>query len=380
MRVVIIGNGVAATSAATTIRQFDTESSITMVSDEDAPFYSRPRLIEYLAGKTGFEKIIIHDRPWYEKNGIELVTGANVHSVQPKQREILGSFGALRYDRLLVASGASPTLPDFFAPGLDNVFTLRTKLDADTIITAAAKASDATVIGGGLLGIETANALAERGLTSTIVEFFDRLLPRQLDTEAATILQAMLEAKGLRILLGKKTKSLSSLGDRIEAKFADETGLAADMAVISAGVQPNIVFLRGTGIELRRGIIVDERMQTSLPSIFAAGDCAEYRGTLYGIWPAAKEQGEVAGAAIAGQEVSYSGSLMSARLKVAGIDVASIGDIAVNPQTREESWREAAAFKKLFYENGRLRGAILIGAAVSEQVRLQKEMALPALH
>ena len=378
MRFVMIGNGVAATTAAVAIRQFDTESSITVVSDEAEPFYSRPRLIEYLAGRASFEKIMIRDASWYEKSGIALVRGAKVDSVYPARHEIAGSFGVMGYDALLIASGASPALPAFYRPGLERVYTLRTKADADTIIAAAARAGSATVIGGGLLGIEIANALAERGLAPAVVEYFDRLLPKQLDAEAAAILQSMLEAKGLRILLGKTTVSMASSGDNIEARFADGTALASDIAVISAGIQPNIAFLRDSGLALGRGIIVDERMRTSVPDIFAAGDCAEFQGRLYGIWPAAKEQGEVAGNAMIGQNAVYRGTLMSARLKVAGIDLASLGDIAQSSTTRVESSRDGASFRKLFFENDRLRGAILIGAAVADQFRLQKEMTLPA--
>jgi len=379
MRIVMIGNGVAATTAAATIRRYDTESSVTMLSDESTPFYSRPRLIEYLAGTANFEKIVIRDSAWYEKNNIALLRGAKVDRVDSAHREVAGNFGTIAYDALLIASGAAPALPAFFVPGLEDVFTLRTKSDADAIIAEAARVGSATVIGGGLLGIETANALAARGLAPTVVEYFDRLLPKQLDAEAAAILQSMLEAKGLRILLGKTTISIARESGGVAARFADGSSLSGGMAVVSAGVRPNIAFLRDSGLALGRGIIVDKRMRTSVPDIYAAGDCAEFQGRLYGIWPAAKEQGEVAGMSIAGQASEYRGSLMSARLKVAGIDVASMGDIALSPKTRVESSRDGTSFRKLFYEGDLLKGAILIGAAVADQFRLQREMGLPDL-
>ncbi len=380
MRIVIIGNGVAATTAAATIRHYDTESSLTMLSDEGTPFYSRPRLIEYLAGTASFEKIVIRDSAWYEKNKITLLRDAKVDRVNPARHEVIGNFGTITYDALLIASGAAPALPAFFVPGLEGVFTLRTKSDADAIIAEAARVKSAIVIGGGLLGIETANALAGRGLVPTVVEYFDRLLPRQLDAEAAAILQSMLEAKGLRILLGKTTISIARESGEVAVRFADGSSLSAGMAIVSAGVRPTTAFLRKAGIVLGKGIIVDERMHTSAPDIFAAGDCAEFKGILYGIWTAAKEQGEVAGRAITGQTVEYRGSLMSARLKVAGIEVASMGDIALTANTRVESARDDSSFKKLFFENNRLKGAILIGVAVADQFKLQREMELPTPH
>ncbi len=379
MRIVMIGNGIAAISAAATIRKFDTESSLTMVSDENTPFYSRPRLIEYLAGKSSFEKIVIHGPEWFARQGIEVLMGTGVDAIHPERSEITGSFGTMRYDALLIASGASPSLPAFCTPGLEQVYTLRTKADADAIISAAAHAGTAMVVGGGLLGIETAYALAERGLTPTIVEYFDRLLPKQLDAEAAAMLQSMLEAKGMQILLGRSTSSLARNGANVIAHFKDGSNLEADIAIVSTGVRPNVGFLGNSGIAVNRGIVVDERMRTNVPGVFAAGDCAEFGSTLYGIWPAAKEQGEIAGAIIAGQNAVYKGSIMSARLKVAGIDVASMGNIALTANMRVESHRDEAGFAKLFFEGDRLRGAILIGAAVRDQIKLQGEMELPAL-
>jgi len=378
MKIVIIGNGVAATSAAVSIREYDRESSITMLSDERAPFYSRPRLMEYLAGKAAFEKIVIRDEAWYEKNGIALLRGARVDSVDPARCEVTGSFGLLNYDCLLIASGASAALPSFYGSQLERVFTLRTKEDADSIAAAAARSRSSAIIGGGLLGIETAYALAERGLEPTVIEVFDRLLPRQLDDESARILQDMLAHKGLRFLLAKQTASLSNDSGRGKILFKAGAVLSSDMVVISAGIRPNISFLKNSQIEVGRGILVDAHLRTSIPNIYAAGDCAEFEGKIYGIWPTAKEQGELAGKAIAGQKVAYRGSLMTTKLKVADIDMASVGDITAGPQARAESRRDGASFKKLFYENGTLKGAILIGDT-KEYFNIQKEIAQGAL-
>ncbi|SLM11582.1 FAD-dependent pyridine nucleotide-disulphide oxidoreductase [uncultured spirochete] len=377
MKIVIIGNGIAATSAATKIREFDASCEITMLSDENTPFYSRPRLLDYLAGKVSFEQITIKSEQWYNKLNIELVSGAKVFSITPQENKIITSKGDISYDALLVASGASAATPPFFRPDLKNVFRLRTKEDADRIIAAAQHVRTAAIIGGGLLGIETGFALTSRGLTTTVIEIADRLLPKQLDAESSLLLKASLEEKGLRFLTGKQAAALDADREGLCITCTDATVLRADIIVVSAGIRPNVGFLEGSGVNVGRGIIVDEKLRTNIGNIYAAGDCAEFRSTLYGIWPAAKEQGEIAGAIIAGQDAVYNGSIMSAKLKVVGIEVASIGDIAVGLGTRTESQREGSSFRKLFYENGRLKGAILIGDT-SDYFKLQKEIALPA--
>lgn len=377
MKIVIIGNGIAATSAATKIREFDASCEITMLSDENTPFYSRPRLLDYLAGKVSFEQITIKSEQWYNKLNIELVSGAKVFSITPQENKIITSKGDISYDALLVASGASAATPPFFRPDLKNVFRLRTKEDADRIIAAAQHVRTAAIIGGGLLGIETGFALTSRGLTTTVIEIADRLLPKQLDAESSLLLKASLEEKGLRFLTGKQAAALDADREGLCITCTDATVLRADIIVVSAGIRPNVGFLEGSGVNVGRGIIVDEKLRTNIGNIYAAGDCAEFRSTLYGIWPAAKEQGEIAGAIIAGQDAVYNGSIMSAKLKVVGIEVASIGDIAVGLGTRTESQREGSSFRKLFYENGRLKGGILIGDT-SDYFKLQKEIALPA--
>lgn len=223
------------------------------------------------------------------------------------------------------------------------------------------------------MGIETAYALAERGLEPTVVEVFDRLLPKQLDDESAHMLQGMLVRRGLRFLLAMQTVSISNEFGKVWLQFQDTTALRVDMAIISAGIRPNIAFLKNSQIDVGRGIRVDTCLQTTIPTIYAAGDCAEFEGRTYGIWPVAKEQGEIAGKALLGQDVKYYGSLMSTRLKVADIELASVGDIAAGPHTKTESQFDGEAFQKRFYENGRLKGAILIGKT-KEYFSLQKEI------
>lgn len=373
MRIVIIGNGIAATSAAAKIREYDKVSSITMLSDEDTTFYSRPRLIEYLAGKVSFEHIVIRNQQWYDKLDIDLQAGIKVLSVVPEKNQIVTSKGIRMYDLLLIASGASAYVPSFSGQNIKNTFVLRTKEHADQIIEAIKNAHAAAIIGGGLLGIETGSALVSRGLAATIIETADRLLPRQLDAESSLLLKKLLEGQGLNFLTNIQTVSLETTKEGLRINFANHPSFTTDIVIISAGVRPNIGFLEGSGVATNKGIIVDSTLRTNIDNIYAAGDCAEFKGLLYGIWPAAKEQGDIAGMGMVGKPAVYQGSIMSAKLKVAGIEVASIGNITQGPGTRVESMYQGYSFKKLFYENGALKGVILIGDT-SDYFKLQKEI------
>jgi len=377
MQIVIIGNGIAAVSAASKIREADKECGITMISDEGYAFYSRPRLIEYLSGKASFEQIIIKKEQWYKDNGIKLLTDSKVTSVNTLEKRVSGDFGEISYDSLIIASGAASFVPPFPGHDAKGVFALRTKEDADDIISMAVGVKSAAVIGGGLLGLETAFALIARGLKVTVIEFFDRLLPRQLDSEAAGLLQKALELKGIRFLLSKQTDKVTEEFNGLKIDFKDGASEKACMIVVSAGVRPNVSFLKDTGIEVNKGIKVNGMMKTNAEGVYAAGDCAEVNGALYGIWPAAKEQGEAAGAAITGAAVNYAGTVMSAKLKVVGIEVASAGDINITEKTESKSKTDGETFKKIFSENGIIKGGILMGNT-ADYMKLQKLIASKA--
>ncbi len=374
MHTVIIGNGIAAVSAASKIREADKDCGITMISDEGYTFYSRPRLIEYLSGKAGFEQIIIKKEQWYKDNSIKLLTDSKVTAVNTSEKQVSGDFGKISYDKLIIAAGASSFIPPFPGHDLKGVFALRTKEDADEIISAALGVKSAAVIGGGLLGIETAFALTARGLKVTVIEFFERLLPRQLDFEAAGLLQKFLEQKGINFLLSKQTDSVYGDFNGLKINFKDGGSEKACIIVVSAGVRPNVSFLKDSGLEINKGIKVNGKMETNIEDVYAAGDCAEFNGALYGIWPAAKEQGEAAGAAVTGAYVNYTGTVMSTKLKVAGIEVASAGDINIKDNTETKAKTDGAAFKKIFCENGIIKGGILIGNT-SDYMKLQKLLA-----
>ncbi len=361
MKYIIVGNGVAGMAAAEAIRERDAAGQIHIYTEENYCHYSRPRVIEYLAGSATSEKIVIRGPEYYKKLDIQLFRGVTVESIDPAARTVTTRAGADSYDKLVLASGATSFLPPVEGCRSGCVFTLRTIADADRILARCAPGKRALVIGGGLLGIETAASLAKRGLSVSVVEVFDRLLPRQLDADGAALLRAMLERQGFSFLLPKKTATIRPSGEGAEVLFDDGSSVGADLVIFSAGVRSDTRLAAAAGIACDRGILVDGHMETSAPGVYAAGDAAQFSGVVYGLWVPSKEQGSFAGRNAAGEPALYSGSQVSAKLKVSGIDLASLGAIGEGPGVAVSTRRGENSFRRLFLSGGKLVGAILIG-------------------
>jgi nitrite reductase (NADH) large subunit len=380
MRYIIIGNGAAGMAAAEAIRDRDAAGEIIIYTDEDRFHYSRPRIVEYLGGTLSADQLTIRNGDYYERKRINLVKPAVVEAIDPSGRKIsLRGGDTDSFDRLVIASGASSFLPPIEGADLESVFTLRTIDDAEAILARCAGKKRAAIVGGGLLGIETAASLSKQGMATTVVEIFHRLLPRQLDAEGGAILQSMLEAKGIRFILGKATAGISPAasgvdGDGDRLRFGDGSTLEIDIVVFSAGIRPNIELARKAGILCDKGVVVDEHMETSVPGIYAAGDVAQSGGRVYGLWLPSREQGICAGKNAAGECTTYPGSLVSSTLKVSGIELASIGSIEAGEGGAVTTRRGAGSFKRLFMKDGHLVGAILLGD-VSASRSLQKLLA-----
>ncbi|MGA2506249.1 MAG: FAD-dependent oxidoreductase [Chitinispirillaceae bacterium] len=374
MRVVIIGNGIAGVSAAETIRAADKNSEIVMVSDERYPFYARPRLIDLLSGKASIEQIIIHAQNWYDKNTIRLELSSSVTAIEIASRKVIAASGKeFSYDKLIVAAGASCLMPPVLEIGADTILTLRTINDAEKIKGVALKGGKAVVVGGGLLGIEVANSLLMLGVKVQVLEVFDRLLPRQLDDESSVIIQKVFEKKGMTFLIGRTIRSVERKNGGLRITCSDGKETTADFMVVSAGIQPNLSVIAGTCIKRNRGIVVDDCMRTTVQDIYACGDVAEHQRVINGLWQPCREQGITCGSHILGREVSYKGTVSSIRLKVAGLELASIGEIESRNGIREvvEKDQDAGFFKKYFIRDKKLVGAVLIGN-VKEAITLQR--------
>jgi nitrite reductase (NADH) large subunit len=365
MNVIIIGNGLAGTMAAKTLRELDSAVDIHIFAEEKYPYYPRPNLIEYLAGRLPYERIFAFTDEWQVRQKIDVHLGEPVRKILPESREIELDRGRReKYDALLVATGSSSFIPPIKGSDKRGVFTLRTLDDALAILEYMKSHSRVAIIGGGLLGLEIARAVKSRGAEVEVLEFFDRLLPLHLDAYGATLLKDQIENLGIRVSLGTVTQEIlgqeevSGLGLKGGAK------IGADMVIIAAGVKPNLALVREVGLTLDRGVVVDDRLQTTHSQIFAAGDVIQHQGQFYGIIPASFEQARTAAYNILGQEKKYEGTIPSNTLKVVGLYVTSVG--MTNPESAgfkevRKFKKEEGIYKKIVLQDGALVGAIWMG-------------------
>jgi nitrite reductase (NADH) large subunit len=372
MRIVIIGNNIAGTTTAKALRDADREVEIDIFTEEPVPYYARPKLIDFVAGTVGESGIQFHPAEWYEKNALKLHLSSRVDKVDVAGRKVLVGDDWHTYDKLVMANGSKAFLPPFKGLPKANAFTLRTLEDAKRIREAAAGARRAVVIGGGLLGLETARALASGfpGLDITILEYAEHLLMRQLDHEGAEILQDWVAGAGTKVVTKAETEELLGEGDVATAvRLKDGRTLDCDMVVVSAGARSDLRLAKEAGLEVNRGVTVDGSLRTSSEDIYAVGDVAEFEGKVWGMIPPALEQARVAAKKALGIDCpDYTGTVPSNTLKVMGMDLTSIGTVRSEHETPEEGFEEIRAvtpdrkvYKKFVLRDGVMIGAVLLG-------------------
>ena len=363
--IIIIGNGVAGDSAASVISRSEEEFDVHIFTREQYPFYQRTRLGDVLSGKSSPEDIILHDTQWYSDREINLHLETTITEIDPEKKLVKTKSGdQFSYGKLLLAPGAKPLLPPIKSLNKGNVFSLRTMKDVQKIKSRLPKVEKAVVIGGGLLGLESAYSLNQRGIDVTVVEALPYIMGKQLDSAGSKYVQSRLEETGINFELDAKVRELTGKESITSAVLDTGKKVKTDLTIISAGVSPRTKLASGAGLETKRGIIVDKHLQTSQPEIFAAGDAIEQNGQCYGIWPPALEQGKIAGNNLIGKEKEYDGSLSYFKLKVASIDMISAGareeekaaEILVNEEEKNQT------YKKFFLNDSKeLVGAILVG-------------------
>ena len=375
-KIIIIGNGVAGATAAEVIRKKNKDVSISVYSDEPYPFYSRIKLPHFLGDEIKQEDTYIYNADWYKGNGIEFYPGTKIKKIEPDRKYIITEKEEkVEYDKLLLATGSTNFVPPIKGREKKGFFTLRTIRDVLSIKEYSLKNRNAIMIGGGLLGLEAARGLKVRGLDVTVVEFFPRLLPRQLDEKGAKVLRKLIEKVGIEIVLNAQSDEVLGEDKVAGLKLKDGRNVDCNLIIISAGITPRIELAKEAGIAVNKGIIVNERLETNIKGIYTAGDCAEFQGRIYGLWTASTEQGTIAGNNIAGVDIVYSGTTPSTTLKIVGIDLTSIG--VVNPPSptsplegegKGEGYRELIRedgsddiYKKLVIKDGKIVGAILLG-------------------
>jgi nitrite reductase (NADH) large subunit len=340
---------------------------ITVLSEEPYYNYNRILLSSVLAGERSVDDIYINSREWYEKNGITLCLGTKAAEVDAKKKTVTTADGIVyEYDLLLLATGSNPFIPPMEGLNKEGVFTFRNMADTNGILEFCQTSKKAAVIGGGLLGLEAANGISKQGVPVTVIHIMDRLMDVQLDAVGGEFLKKEIEKIGIEVLLNKSTAKLMGNG-RVEGLlFKDGSIIEADMVVIACGIRPNVELAKKAGLKVNRGIVVNDFMETSDPSIFAIGECVEHREKVYGLVAPLYDQGKVLAATITGHKgAEYQGSTLATKLKVAGIELFSAGDFR-DGEGKERIVYEDHAFgvyKKLVVQNEKVVGSILIGDA-----------------
>ncbi|WP_193452328.1 nitrite reductase large subunit NirB [Pseudomonas nitroreducens] len=368
LKLVLIGNGMAGVRTLEELLKIAPALyDITVFGAEPHPNYNRILLSPVLAGEQAFEDIVLNDLNWYSENGIRLLLNRKVTRIDRHRRKVYAEDGTeAEYDRLLIATGSNPFILPVPGSRLQGVIGYRDIADTQTMIDTAASHSHAVVIGGGLLGLEAANGLKQRGMDVTVVHLADWLLERQLDRTAGKLLQEALESRGIHFRLNTHTEELIDDGSgRVCAiRFKDGEVIAADLVVMAAGIRPNTELAEKTGLPCNRGILVNDTLQTYDPRIYALGECASHRGIAYGLVAPLFEQAKVCANHLAMLGFArYQGSVTSTKLKVTGIDLFSAGEFMGGEGTETITLSDpiGGVYKKLVIKDDVLVGACLYG-------------------
>lgn len=363
---VILGNGAAGLNAAKAIRERDKTGSVLMISNEPYPSYNRPMLTKSIVAGLNAEQIAVEGPQWYEDNKVYQMLGKQVASIDMNEKEVLLDSGEkIRFTKLIYALGSECFIPPIEGSGLPEVVAIRRLSDVEKIEALLGRTKEAVVIGGGVLGLEAAWELKKAGLEVTVLEAAPVLMGRQLDSGSAEILKEIAAKNGINIRTGVSVSGIEGQDKVTGVKLADGEEIAAQLVIISAGVRANTALAQEIGLEIGRAVKVSAKMQTNIPDVYACGDCAEYDGIDYAIWPEAVEQGKIAGANAAGEGVEY--EPVEAALTFHGMNTAlfAAGDNGKNPnllyKTVEFRDMGKGRYRKYFFLNNRLSGVIMIG-------------------
>ncbi|MCA1548266.1 NAD(P)/FAD-dependent oxidoreductase [Bradyrhizobium sp. BRP19] len=365
---VIVGNGMAAARlvdelAKTALGRY----AVAVIGEEPRLAYNRVLLSSVLAGETGAHEIELRPAGWWRDRGVTVRYGYRVSEIDVGRRELkIAGEESMEYSKLVLATGSTPLRLNVPGADLAGVHTFRDTRDVDLLLTLAAARKRVVVVGGGLLGLEAAYGLAKAGAPVTLLHLMDRLMERQLDAPAADLLKTLVERKGIRVMLNAATARIHGEGHVQAVELADGSRIEADAVIFAAGIKPNVALAKEAGIAVNRGVVVNDVMQTSASDIFALGECAEHRGTCYGLVEPAYEQARVLARHLAGRPAAYQGSVVSTNLKVSGVSVFSAGDFmgGEGSESLVLSDRRRGTYKKLVIADGRLTGAVLIGDTI----------------
>ena len=362
-RLVVVGTGMAGLAVVEEAlrRRGPRELRVTMLGEEAVAPYNRILVSKLLARTCGLGDLELRPQAWYAAHGVDLRVGCSATGLDLDGRRVLDENGADHpWDALVLATGSRPFVPPISGADAPHVRVFRTPGDVDALAGACGEGcADAVVVGGGLLGLEAAAGLLARGVRVTVVELADRLMPQQLDRGAGSMLERTLAAMGLRTRLGRSVAVIAA--DHVLLDDWEE--IEASLVVLAAGVRPETSLARAAGIDCHRGIVVDDQLRTSAPSIWAVGECAEHRGTVYGLWAPLADQARVAGAGVVGDPAAFVGATPATTLKVAGVDLFAGGSTAIDASHDEILFADTRRrqYRKLVLNGERLASATLVG-------------------
>jgi NAD(P)H-nitrite reductase large subunit len=370
---VILGNSAAGLTAIDAIRQRDKAGPITLISQEPDPAYSRVALPYILSKEKNLRQITLQDDAYFKANNVETVIGTGASGLDAKNKTITLDDGrTVSYDRLLIATGSASRVPPVQGIEEADVCYHWTLADTRKLEEQMAKAKTCFVIGAGFISLLTVSALIKAApLKYTVVEIADQVMPQLLDETGGDALERGMREKGIDVLLGDSVSAIERRSGAYGVTLGSGKSYDADMIVCGTGVRPNVDFLSGSEIKLANGVVTNERQQTSDPTVYAAGDCAETDDFLSGervvhaIWPTAIDQGRVAGANMAGDAETYPGSLSWNVTELFGLASASVGEFRDRPGLEPVVFHNAAAniYRKLLLDGNRIVGAVVIGRA-----------------
>jgi nitrite reductase (NADH) large subunit len=369
-RLVVIGNGMAGMRTVEELLQSaPDEYQITVFGAEPYGNYNRVMLSAVLCGEKTIEDIVINDRQWYADNRIMLHAGPakTVARIERGYQKVIAQDGTVaEYDRLLIATGSKPVVPDIPGKDLTGVIGFRDIMDVNTMLAYSQNHKHAVVLGGGLLGLEAGHGLLQRGMDVTVVHNNAVLLNRQMDQQAGKMLQAELEQRGLRFKMAAQPQEL--MGDEnghiASVRFQDGSELACDLFVVAIGVRPNIALAKQAGLYCERGIVVNDTLQTYDPRVYAVGECIQHRGATFGLVAPLFEQAKVCANHLAAHGVAEYVTLPTAtKLKVTGINLFSVGDFVGDEYCGYILFNDPAlgVYKKLVVKDSQIQGAVLYG-------------------
>lgn len=366
-KLVMIGNGMAGAKLLDELTRTQHRYDITVFGNEPYGNYNRIMLSPLLAGEKTLNEIMIHDRSWYEDNGITLHAGhdeAIVKIDRIKKCVITKNGEVTPYDRLVIATGSNPFMLPIDGADLEGVMSFRDIHDVENMIRLASQHKKAVVIGAGLLGLEAAMGLCNRGMDVTVVHNSDIPLNRQLDQEAGKLLKQALETKGLHFKMQASTQSIKGNGRVEKVCFADGSELEADLVIMAIGIRPNIQLAQDCGLYCQNGIVVSDTLQTYDPSIYALGECIEHRGETFGLVAPLYDQATVLANHLSEHGVAQFQTLPTAtKLKVTGINLFSVGNFLGTPESEYLYYRHSqqGIYKKIVIENNKIIGVVLYG-------------------